>query len=82
MVRVSTRQKQDPSSSPDARSQHLVVLLADWMSAVTLQAIFYGKSQFGIREKVSKKCDEHQLNTFNHRSKPGPPDTIRRLCRM
>ncbi|CAM9181833.1 unnamed protein product, partial [Ectocarpus sp. 8 AP-2014] len=34
------------------RSQHLVILLADWMSAVTLQAIFYGKSQFSIREKA------------------------------
>ncbi|CAM9632430.1 unnamed protein product [Ectocarpus sp. 6 AP-2014] len=34
------------------RSQHLVILLADWMSALTLQAIFYGKSQFSIREKA------------------------------
>ncbi|CAM9106341.1 unnamed protein product [Ectocarpus fasciculatus] len=34
------------------RSQHLVILLADWMSAVTLQAIFYGKSQFSIGEKA------------------------------
>ncbi|CAM9387820.1 unnamed protein product [Ectocarpus sp. 12 AP-2014] len=34
------------------RSQHLVIILADWMSAVTLQAIFYGKSQFSIREKA------------------------------
>ncbi|CAM9572739.1 unnamed protein product [Scytosiphon promiscuus] len=34
------------------RSQHLVILLADWMSAVTLQAIFYGKSQFSVREKA------------------------------
>lgn len=82
MVRVITRQKQDPSSSPDARSQHLVILLADWMSAVTLQAIFYGKSQFGIREKVSKNRDENQLNTFVRRSKPGTPDTNHRLCRM
>ncbi|CAM9187348.1 unnamed protein product, partial [Hapterophycus canaliculatus] len=34
------------------RSQHMVLLLADWMSAIVLQAIFYGKSQFGVREKV------------------------------
>ncbi|CAM9100098.1 unnamed protein product [Ectocarpus sp. 8 AP-2014] len=34
------------------RSQHLVLLLADWMSAILLQAIFYGKSQFGVRQKV------------------------------
>ena len=34
------------------RSQHLAILLADWMSGVTLQAVFYGKSQFDIREKV------------------------------
>eukprot|EP00752_Nemacystus_decipiens_P006052 g5462.t2 len=34
------------------RSQHLVLMLADWMSAITLQAVFYGKSQFGVREKV------------------------------
>eukprot|EP00904_Undaria_pinnatifida_P010764 jgi/Undpi1/6818/HiC_scaffold_21.g09294.m1 len=34
------------------RSQHLVILLADWMSGVTLQAIFYGKSQFDITEKA------------------------------
>lgn len=34
------------------RSQHLVILLADWMSAVALQAVFYGKSQFSIRERV------------------------------
>ncbi|CBJ29023.1 conserved unknown protein [Ectocarpus siliculosus] len=34
------------------RSQHLVLLLADWMSAILLQAIFYGKSQFGVRKKV------------------------------
>ncbi|CAM9655967.1 unnamed protein product, partial [Ectocarpus sp. 8 AP-2014] len=33
------------------RSQHLVLLLADWMSAVALQAVFYGKSQFSIRDK-------------------------------
>ena len=36
------------------RSQHLVLLLADWMSAIMLQAIFYGKSQFGVREKVGR----------------------------
>ncbi|CAM9330890.1 unnamed protein product, partial [Hapterophycus canaliculatus] len=40
------------------RSQHLVILLADWMSAVTLQAIFYGKSQFSIREKASSLAGE------------------------
>ncbi|CAM9224561.1 unnamed protein product [Ectocarpus sp. 12 AP-2014] len=34
------------------RSQHLVLLLADWMSAVALQAVFYGKSQFSIRDKA------------------------------
>ncbi|CBJ26668.1 hypothetical protein Esi_0040_0095 [Ectocarpus siliculosus] len=34
------------------RSQHLVILLADWMSAVALQAVFYGKSQVSIRQKV------------------------------
>ncbi|CBJ26667.1 hypothetical protein Esi_0040_0094 [Ectocarpus siliculosus] len=39
------------------RSQHLVILLADWMSVLTLQAIFYGKSQFSIREKGS--AEEH-----------------------
>ena len=37
-----------------SRSQHLVILLADWMSGVTLQAIFYGKSQFDITEKVRR----------------------------
>lgn len=34
------------------RSQHMVLLLADWMSAIVLQAIFYGKSQFGVKEKA------------------------------
>ncbi|CAN0519234.1 unnamed protein product, partial [Ectocarpus sp. 12 AP-2014] len=34
------------------RPQHLVLLLTDWMSAIVLQAVFYGKSQFGVREKV------------------------------
>ncbi|CAM9773342.1 unnamed protein product [Scytosiphon promiscuus] len=34
------------------RSQHLVILLADWMSAMTLQAIFYGKSQSSVRDKA------------------------------
>ncbi|CAN0003126.1 unnamed protein product [Pylaiella littoralis] len=34
------------------RSQHLIILLADWMSALTLQAVFYGKSQFSVQEKV------------------------------
>lgn len=34
------------------RSQHLIILLADWMSALTLQAVFYGKSQFRVQEKV------------------------------
>lgn len=32
----------------------MLVLLADWMSGVTLQAIFYGKSQFGTKEKVRR----------------------------
>ena len=41
---------------PDARSQHLVLLLADWMSAVALQAVFYGKSQSSIQEKVPVNC--------------------------
>ena len=36
------------------RPQHLVLLLADWMSAIMLQAVFYGKSQFGVRQKVSQ----------------------------
>eukprot|EP00752_Nemacystus_decipiens_P006064 g5472.t1 len=34
------------------RPQHLVLLLADWMSAIMVQAVFYGKSQFGVRQKV------------------------------
>jgi len=34
------------------RSQHLVLLLADWMAAIMIQAVFYGKSQFGVKEKV------------------------------
>ncbi|CAM9582299.1 unnamed protein product, partial [Ectocarpus sp. 8 AP-2014] len=34
------------------RSQHLLILLADWMSAVALQATFYGKSQVSIRQKA------------------------------
>ena len=29
-----------------------MILLTDWMSGVTLQAIFYGKSQFGFGQKV------------------------------
>ena len=37
------------------RPQHLVLLLADWMSAIVLQAVFYGKSQFGVRQKVSRR---------------------------
>ncbi|CAM9396526.1 unnamed protein product [Ectocarpus sp. 4 AP-2014] len=36
------------------RPQHLVLLLTDWMSAIVLQAVFYGKSQFGVREKARK----------------------------
>ncbi len=36
------------------RSQHLVLLLADWMSAIMIQAIFYGKSQFGVKQKVRR----------------------------
>eukprot|EP00903_Cladosiphon_okamuranus_P011441 g10779.t1 len=34
------------------RSQHVVTLLADWMSAVALQAVFYGKSQATIQAKA------------------------------
>ncbi|CAM9110513.1 unnamed protein product [Ectocarpus fasciculatus] len=34
------------------RSQHLVLLLTDWMSAIVLQAVFYGKSQFGVEMTV------------------------------
>ncbi|CAM9100172.1 unnamed protein product [Ectocarpus sp. 8 AP-2014] len=34
------------------RPKHLVLLLTDWMSALVLQAVFYGKSQFGVREKA------------------------------
>lgn len=40
------------------RSQHLVILLADWMSAVALQAVFYGKSQTSIHEKVMMLTSE------------------------
>ena len=39
-------------STQRSRPQHLSILLADWMSGVTVQAIFYGKSQFDITEKV------------------------------
>lgn len=38
----------------ERRPQHLILLLADWMSAIMLQAVFYGKSQFGVRQKVSQ----------------------------
>ncbi len=37
---------------PHGRSQHLVVLLADWMAALALQAAFFGAHQFGSRAKV------------------------------
>ncbi|CAM9185106.1 unnamed protein product, partial [Sphacelaria rigidula] len=34
------------------RPQHLMILLADWMSAATLQSVFYGKRQFDIVQKA------------------------------
>ena len=37
---------------PGRRPQHVMLLLADWMSGITLQAIFYGKSQFSFGQKV------------------------------
>ena len=51
-TRPAIFQPDTPDIRPCLRSQHLIILLAEWMSAVALQAIFYGKSQTSIQEKV------------------------------
>ncbi len=60
-ITVSTPEIPNSLIISGGRSQHLVVLLADWMSAVSLQAVFYGKSQSGVQEKVTTKYDQVSL---------------------
>ncbi len=65
------------------RSQHLVLLLADWMSAIMIQAVFYGKSQFGAQEKVrinGSTCVFRHVfpfQPFDHPTRPFHPLNVK-----